>query len=183
MAQQTVDVEKKGAEQTKRPKKMSEYGRQLSEKQKVKHMYNMRERQFRRFFSIAVQAQGAPGDNLLSLLERRLDNVVYRLKMATSRKQARQLIVHGHIVVNGKKVSSPSYFVSVGEIITLTPASFEQKEFLAQVVDKRLNLGIKVPEWLELDKKSYKGAVLRDPVRSDLQVPIEDHLIVELYSK
>jgi len=180
---QTVDVEKKGAETTKRPKKMSEYGRQLSEKQKVKHMYHMRERQFRRFFSIAVHTKGAPGDNLLSLLERRLDNVVYRLKMATSRKQARQLVVHGHILVNGKKVSSPSYLVSVGDVITLSPMSLEHKAFLAQVVDKRLNLGIKVPEWLELDKKSYKGKVLRDPVRSDLQVPIEDHLIVELYSK
>ncbi|TET36631.1 30S ribosomal protein S4 [Candidatus Dependentiae bacterium] len=180
---QTVSVEKKGAEKTKRPKKMSEYGRQLSEKQKVKHMYNMRERQFRRFFSIAVHTKGAPGDNLLSLLERRLDNVVFRLKMATSRKQARQLIVHGHMVVNGKKVSSPSYQVSVGDTITLSPSSLEQKAFLTQVVDKRLNLGIKVPEWLELDKKSYKGSVLRDPVRSDLQVPIEDHLIVELYSK
>lgn len=180
---QTVSVEKKGADKTKRPKKMSEYGRQLSEKQKVKHMYNMRERQFRRFFSIAVHTKGAPGDNLLSLLERRLDNVVFRLKMATSRKQARQLIVHGHMVVNGKKVSSPSYQVSVGDTITLSPTSLEQKAFLTQVVDKRLNLGIKVPEWLELDKKSYKGSVLRDPVRSDLQVPIEDHLIVELYSK
>jgi len=180
---QTVSVEKKGADKTKRPKKMSEYGRQLSEKQKVKHMYNMRERQFRRFFSIAVHTKGAPGDNLLSLLERRLDNVVFRLKMATSRKQARQLIVHGHMVVNGKKVSSPSYQVSVGDTITLSPSSLEQKAFLTQVVDKRLNLGIKVPEWLELDKKSYKGSVLRDPVRSDLQVPIEDHLIVELYSK
>lgn len=181
---QVVKVEKKGAEKTtKRPKKMSEYGRQLSEKQKVKHMYNMRERQFRRFFSIAVHTKGAPGDNLLSLLERRIDNVVFRLKMATSRKQARQLIVHGHIVVNGKKVSSPSYQVSVGDTITLSPASLEHKAFMTQVVDKRLNLGIKVPEWLELDKKSYKGSVLRDPVRSDLQVPIEDHLIVELYSK
>ena len=180
---QTVSVEKKGAEKTKRPKKMSEYGRQLSEKQKVKHMYNMRERQFRRFFSIAVHTKGAPGDNLLSLLERRLDNVVFRLKLSTSRKQARQLIVHGHILVNGKKVSSPSYQVSVGDTITLSSSSLEHKAFLTQVVDKRLNLGIKVPEWLELDKKSYKGSVLRDPVRSDLQVPIEDHLIVELYSK
>ncbi len=180
---QAVGKEKKGPEGTKRPKKQSEYGRQLSEKQKVKQMYNMRERQFRRFFSIAVHTKGAPGDNLLSLLERRLDNAFYRLKMATSRKQARQLIVHGHVMVNGKKVSSPSYFVSIGDTITLKPSAFDHKAFLAQVVDKRLNLGIKVPEWLELDKKSYKGKVLRDPERSDLQVPIEDNLIVELYSK
>ncbi len=180
---QTVDVEKKGAERTKRPKKMSEYGRQLSEKQKVKHMYNMRERQFRRFFSIAVHTKGAPGDNLLSLLERRLDNVLFRLKLATSRKQARQLVVHGLVLVNGKKVSSPSYFVAVGNTITLKSSALEKKAFVTQVVDKRLNLGIKVPEWLELDKKAYKGSVLRYPVRSDLQVPIEDNLIVELYSK
>ena len=106
---QAGKVEKKGAEKTtKRPKKMSEYGRQLSEKQKVKHMYHMRERQFRRFFALAVHAKGAPGDNLLSLLERRIDNVFYRLKLATTRKQARQLIVHGHVLVNGKKVSSPN---------------------------------------------------------------------------
>lgn len=182
---QIVDRERetKDTEKAKRSRKMSEYGRQLSEKQKVKHMYNMRERQFRRFFSLAVHAQGASGDNLLSFLERRLDNVVYRLKMATSRKQARQLIVHGHIFVNGKKVSSPSCFVSIGEVISIAPTSQEHKEFIAQVVDKRLNLGIKVPEWLELDKKSYKGIVLREPVRTDLQVPIEEHLIVELYSK
>lgn len=180
---QTVDMETKGSEQAKRSRKMSEYGRQLSEKQKVKHMYHMRERQFRRFFTNAVQAKGAPGDNLLSFLERRLDNVVYRLKMATSRRQARQLVVHGHILVNGRKVSSPSYLVSVGDTISLHPASLNHKEFLTQVVDKRLQLGIKVPEWLELDKKSYKGSVLRDPVRADLQVPIEDYLIVELYSK
>lgn len=180
---QAINEKSQGAEKTKRPKKMSEYGRQLSEKQKVKHMYNMRERQFRRFFTIAVHTKGAPGDNLLSLLERRLDNVFYRLKMATSRKQARQLIVHGHVLVNGKKVSSPSYLVSIGDQISLNPAMQEHKPFLGQVVDKRLNLGIKVPEWLELDKKSYKGIVLRYPVRSDLQVPIEDSLIVELYSK
>ncbi len=180
---QAIDVAKKGAEKTKRPKKMSEYGRQLSEKQKVKQMYNMRERQFRRFFAIAVHTKGAPGDNLLSLLERRLDNTFYRLKMATSRKQARQLIVHGHVVVNGKKVSTPSYLVLVGDVVTLNPTSQDHKTFLAAVVDKRLNLGIKVPEWLELDKKAYKGIVLRYPVRTDLQVPIEDNLIVELYSK
>lgn len=172
-----------GGEKEKRQRKVSEYGRQLAEKQKVKRMYHMRERQFRRFFSEAVGTKGATGEILLGLLERRIDNVVYRLKMATSRKQARQLIVHGHILVNGKRVYSPSYLVSISDVISLNPAVLEQKEFMAQVVDKRLNLGIKVPEWLELDKKAYKGSVLRYPVKSDLQVPIEDHLIVELYSK
>jgi small subunit ribosomal protein S4 len=180
---QVIDFDK-STEREKRPaKKMSEYGRQLSEKQKVKEMYGMRERQFKRFFQKAVRSVGAPGDNLLSYLERRLDNVFYRLKMATSRSQARQLIVHGHVLVNGKKVSSPSYQVKVGDEIALNPAMFEQKTFMEQIVDKRLNLGIKVPEWLELDKKGYKGRVLRLPVRADLQVPIDDYLIVELYSK
>ena len=181
---QKIDFEKNGADKEKRPaRKMSEYGRQLHEKQKVKEMYGMRERQFRRFFENAVRSKGAPGDNLLSFLERRIDNVFYRLKMATSRTQARQLVVHGHVFVNGKRVSSPSYLVQVGDEISLNPAKLQQKAFMEQIVDKRLNLGIKVPEWLELDKKAYKGRVLRNPERADLQVPIEDYLIVELYSK
>ncbi len=181
---QRIDFEKNSNEKEKRPaRKTSEYGRQLQEKQKVKHMYGMRERQFRRFFANAVRAQGAPGDNLLSYLERRIDNVFYRLKMATSREQARQLVVHGHVFVNGTRVCSPSYLVAVGDEISLHSAMLEQKPFMEQVVDKRLNLGIKVPDWLELDKKGYKGRVLRYPTRVDIQVPIEDHLIVELYSK
>ena len=114
----------------------------------------------------------------MSLLERRLDNVFYRLKLATTRTQARQVIVHGHVRVNGSKVSSPSFLVSVGDVITVVPSVLEQKGFMDQVIDKRLNLGIKVPEWLELDKKAYTGRVLRLPVRTDIQAPIEDHLIV-----
>lgn len=171
--------------QTKRPsRKLSEYGKQLEEKQRVKHMYGMRERQFRRFFGRAVKSTaGGPGENLLALLERRLDNVVYRLKMAMSRNQARQIVVHGHVLVNGKKVYSPSYLVSVNDEISLAPNVFDKKAFLEQVVDKRLKIGIKVPEWLELDKKERKGRILRYPVRTDIQVPIEEHLIVELYSK
>lgn len=183
MVERNTVEQKKEAPRGKRPKKMSEYGRQLQEKQKVKQMYGMRERQFRRFFANAVQAQGAPGDNLLSLLERRIDNVFYRLKMATTRTQARQVIVHGHVTVNGEKVSSPSFLVSVGDDISVIPSALEHKGFMEQVIDKRLNLGIKVPEWLELDKKTYKGRVLRLPVRTDIQAPIEEHLIVELYSK
>lgn len=168
----------------KRMRKLSEYGKQLEEKQKVKRLYGVREQQFRRFFKNAAQTrEGAPGENLLSLLERRLDNTLYRLKMATTRSQARQVIVHGHVLVDGKKVYSPSYLVSVGEVITLAPNVTEKKGFLEQVIDKRLNIGIKVPEWLELDKHNHLGRVLRVPVRSDIQVPIEEHLIVELYSK
>jgi small subunit ribosomal protein S4 len=103
--------------------------------------------------------------------------------MATTRTQARQMVVHGLVLVNERKVSSPSFLVSVGDEITLTPTTLERKKFMEQVVDKRLHLGIKVPEWLELDKKAYKGRVLRLPVRTDIQAPIEDFLIVELYSK
>lgn len=171
--------------ETKRTgRKLSEYGKQLAEKQKVKHMYGMRERQFRRFFGMAIKTrEGATGENLLSLLERRLDNTVYRLKMATTRTQARQVIVHGHVKVNGHKVSSPSYLVSVNDVITLADNVSNKPLFLEQVVEKRMKMGIKVPDWLELDKTERKGRILRAPVRADIQVPIEEHLIVELYSK
>ncbi len=170
---------------SKRPaRKLSEYGKQLAEKQKVKKMYGVREKQFRRFFKMAVQErEGAPGENLLSLLERRLDNAIYRLKLSKTRRQARQIIVHGHVLVNGTKVSSPSFLVSPEDVITLTPNVADKKAFVEQVIDKRLKMGIKVPEWLELVKDDRKGIVLRNPARSDIQVPIEEHLIVELYSK
>lgn len=177
-------TEKDSAKQQRPARKTSEYGRQLEEKQKVRDMYGLRERQFKRFFTVASSSrQGAPGENLLSLLERRLDNAVYRLKLATSREQARQIVVHGHILVNGKKVYSPSFLVKVNDEISLAANVMDKKAFLEQVIDKRLNIGIKVPEWLELNKGARKGRVLRNPVRSDIQVPIEEHLIVELYSK
>lgn len=167
----------------KRMKKLSEYGKQLEEKQKVKSMYGMLEKQFKRFFKMAAKSQEAAGERLLSLLERRLDNTLYRLKLATSRAQARQITVHGHILVNGKKVYSPSYLVSIDDEISLAQNVAQKPEFLERVIDKRLNVGVKVPEWLELNKKDRKGRVLRLPVRSDIQAPIEEHLIVELYSK
>ena len=169
--------------QKKRQKKVSEYGKQLLEKQKVKRMYGVLEKQFKKFFKTATRQKGAPGDNLLSLLERRLDNVLYRLKMSMTRRQSRQIVVHGHVMVNGRKVHSPSFLVSVGDVISLASIVEKKEKFLEAVVDKRLNIGIKVPEWLELDKKSRKGSVLRFPVRTDIQVPIEENLIVELYSK
>jgi len=180
---ETGEKAKGSGKAKRRMTKLSEYGKQLLEKQKVKHMYGMRERPFRRFFDVAVKLKGAPGENLLSLLERRLDNVLYRLKLANTRCQARQIIVHGHIMVGGKKVYSPSYLVRVGEEILLAPNVVDKKKFLEQVVDKRLNIGVKVPEWLELSKKDRKGTILRFPIRSDIQAPIEEHLIVELYSK
>lgn len=164
-------------------KKLSEYGKQLQEKQKVKIMYGVLEAQFRRFFGMAVKHKGVTGENLLSLLERRLDNVLFRLKMAFSRVQARQLIVHGHISVNGKRVKSPSYLVKEGDIISLVDSTLKNQAFVESVIDKRMNIGIKVPEWLDLQKKDRKGVVLRLPNRADITVPVEEHLIVELYSK
>jgi small subunit ribosomal protein S4 len=165
------------------PKKTSEYGKQLQEKQKVKMLYGVKERQFRRFFGVALHHRGVTGEILLSLLERRLDNVVYRLKMAATRNQARQMVVHGHVSVNGKKVVSPSFVVKEDDIITLVERSLENKAFLENVVDKRMSIGIRVPEWLELQKKERKGVVIRQPIRSDISIPIEEHLIIELYSK
>ena len=167
----------------KRGRKVTEYGRQLQEKQKVKEMYGMRERQFKRFFNIASKSQEATGELLLTLLERRLDNVVYRLKLSSTRAQARQLVVHGHVLVNGKKVYSPSLLIAVSDEVKLDQRSVEKAGLLSQVVDKRLNTGIKVPEWLEGDKKLRGGRVLRLPLRVDIQTPIEESLIVELYSK
>ena len=167
----------------RRGKKLSGYGIQLLEKQKVKSIYGVYEKQFKRFYSVAVKTEGSPGHNLLNLLERRLDNVVYRLKFSVTRAQARQIVVHGHVFVNGKRVYSPSYLVSVNDVVTMAPNVSDKQKFLEQVVDKRLSIGIKVPEWLELDSKNRKGIVLRMPARSDVQAPIEEHLIVELYSK
>lgn len=185
--QRTAKGDRAGTEQratsSKRMRKVSEYGRQLQEKQKVKELYGVRERQFRRFFAIATRSQAATGESLLSILERRLDNVVFRLKFTTSRSQARQIIVHGHIFVNGKKVYTPSFLVSVGDEISLAPQVLTKTTFLESVIDKKLNTNMKVPEWMELDKKDRKGRILRLPVRTDIQTPIEEHLIVELYSK
>lgn len=164
-------------------KRTSEYGRQLQEKQKLKQAYGMREKQFVRFYEEANRMSGVPGENLLSLLERRIDSVVYRLKLAVTCTQARQMVVHGHIMVNGRCVTSPSYSVQIGDVVSLHQTSLNNAEFLAQVVDKRLNVAIKVPEWLELIKQNRTGKVLRFPVRTDIQFPVEEHLIVALYSK
>jgi len=169
--------------QKKPVKRTSEYGRQLAEKQKVKEMYGVRERQFRKFFDQALKSAGAPGDTLLRMLESRLDNVLFRLKMATTRAQARQIIVHGHVRVNGTRVTSPSYLVVTHDVIHVDEGSLKRSAFVEQVLDKRMKVGVKIPEWLELDKQQYRGVILRAPVRSDIQTLIEDHLIVELYSK
>ncbi|MFA6527114.1 MAG: 30S ribosomal protein S4 [Candidatus Babeliales bacterium] len=164
-------------------KKLSEYGKQLMEKQKVKLMYGVLERQFRRFFDKATQQRGVTGEILLSLLERRIDNVVFRMKMAISRTQARQMVVHGHVTVNGRRVISPSYIVHTGDVIALTDSTLKNTTFVESVVDKRMNMGVKVPDWIELQKKDRKGVILRLPNRSDITAAVEEHLIVELYSK
>lgn len=167
---------------TKRATKVTEYGRQLQEKQKLRDAYGMRERQFKRFYDAAIKSRSATGEMLLSLLERRLDNVVYRLKLATTRAQARQIVVHGHVLINGKKVHSPSCLVKVNDEISLAPRSEGKEGFVKEVVDKRGGAG-KAPEWLEHDKKGRRGKVLRLPVRADIQMPVNENAIVELYSK
>lgn len=164
-------------------KKLSEFGKQLQEKQKVKLHYGVLERQFQRFFDLASKHRGITGEILLSLLERRLDNTVYRLKMASSRFQARQMVVHGHILVNGDRVKSPSFLVKQGDVVSLGQQALGSTAMLETIIDKRMNMGIRVPEWLELSKKDRTGTVLRLPVRADVTLPVEEHLIVELYSK
>jgi len=165
-------------------KRASEYKRQLVEKQKLKkRVYKMRERQFKRFFGLATAAKtGETGDNLLIFLERRLDNVVFRLKMSLSRLHARQMIVHGHFLLNGKHVKSPSLLVSPGDVITLTERA-KTAEGLKAAFEKRMNSGVRVPEWLELDAEGFKGAVLKTPTRTDIPTKCETSLIVEFYSK
>ena len=162
-------------------KKKSEYALQLQEKQKVKFVYGIMEKQFRSYYEKAARMPGKTGDMLLSLIERRLDNVVYRLGFAATRRQARQLVNHGHFTVNGKKVNIPSYLVRTGDVIEVKESSRSSVQF------KRLTAEdapvVLLPQWLEREKNSLKGTVTRLPVREDVDMPIEEHLIVELYSK
>ena len=163
-------------------KKKSEYALQLQEKQKVKFVYGIMEKQFHAYYEKAARMPGKTGDELLSLIERRLDNVVYRLGLAMTRREARQLVSHAHFTVNGQKVDIPSYLVKVGDVIEVKESSRSSVKF------KRL-LGedapsVLVPQWLDRQKDALKGTVSRLPVREDINdMPIEEHLIVELYSK
>jgi len=161
-------------------RKVSDYAVQLREKQKVKHMYGMLEGQFRRYFHIADRAKGVTGINLLSLLERRLDNVVYRLGFAGSRDQGRQLIRHNHFQMDGKKVNIPSYQVKPGQVITLKEKS-RKNTFIVENLEGVARRG--VPSWLELDKGNFQGTVKAMPNRDEITMPIHEQLIVELYSK
>lgn len=159
-------------------KKVSDYGLQLREKQKAKRFYGLQETQFRNLFDKAARKKGITGENLLILLESRLDNVVFRLGFASSRKEARQLVTHGHFTVNGKKVDIPSYEVSAGDVIKVKEKSTNSPKF-KEIKD----MAITVPSWMTVDVEKLEGKVLALPTRADIDTPVAEHLIVELYSK
>ena len=161
-------------------KKVSEYAVQLKEKQKLKFIYGVQEKQFRKYFNMASAKKGRTGELLLQILESRLDNVIYRLGFAVTRPQARQLVSHAHFEVNGKKVNIPSYLVSPGDVITIRES---KKECGAVKQAIELTKTMAVPEWLEKNVEKVSGKVLRLSNREDIDFPIEEHLIVELYSK
>ncbi len=160
--------------------KPSEYGLQLREKQKARRIYGVLESQFRRYFKEADRRKGITGENLLQILELRLDNVVYRLGLAASRAEARQLVRHGHFNVDGRKVSIPSYQVSPGEVIAVRQGSRDKGSF-KDLAELMRNQG--TVEWLEADRQDLSGKVARLPAREEIDVPITEHLIVELYSR
>lgn len=161
-------------------KKVTGYGQQLREKQKAKRYYGVLESQFRKYFKMAEHIQGITGENLLTLLERRLDNTVYRLGFAMSRDEARQLVLHGHFTVNGKKVNIPSFLVRVGDIIAVKEKSMQYDKFKNTV---EANSARPIPKWLEIDREKMEGKVIALAQRDDIDLQIEEHLIVELYSK
>ena len=161
-------------------KKLSEYGVQLREKQKAKVFYGVLESQFRKYFEMAANKKGITGENLLQILELRLDNVVYRMGLGTSRAEARQIVRHGHIAVNGKKVNIPSYLVSKEDIVSLREASMNDEKFKA-IMEQ--TAGRTVPAWLEFNADQKKATVVELPKREDIDLPVQEHLIVELYSK
>ena len=162
-------------------KKKSEYAIQLNEKQKVKFVYGILEKQFRMYYEKASAMSGKTGENLLSLVERRLDNVIYRLGFAMTRREARQLVSHAHFTVNGKKVNIPSYLVKAGDVIEVAESS-RSSEVFKRLMGQDAPVFL-VPTWMERDKNSLKGTVVRLPAREEIDVPVEEHLIVELYSK
>ena len=165
----------------KRRTKKSEYGTQLTEKQKVKFVYGILEKQFHTLYEKAESMKGNTGENLLSLVERRLDNVVYRLGYASTRREARQLVNHGHFLVNGKRVNIPSYLVKAGDVVEVkdsSRSSVKFKRFLGEDA-----IAVSVPAWMDREKEALKGTITRLPERADVDFPVEEHLIVELYSK
>ena len=163
-----------------RRSKPSDYGMQLREKQKVKRIYGVLERQFRKYFQIADRAKGITGENLLSILERRLDNVVYRLNFSSSRKQARQLVTHGHFLVNGKKVDIPSFLVKKGDVIEVKEKSKNLSAILSSTELVKKN---PPPSWLLFNTDKLEGRIAAFPNRAEIQLPINEKFIVEIYSK
>ena len=161
-------------------KKVEEYGRQLREKQKTRRYYGVLEKQFVRYYEMAEKKEGMTGENLLILLERRLDNVVYRMGMAKSHKEARQLVLHGHFTLNGKKVNIPSILVKAGDVIAVKESSRDSVKIkeLAEALEGQLK-----PKWLDVNSASLTAKVVNLPAREDIDFPFEEQLIVELYSK
>lgn len=164
----------------KRRTKKSEYGTQLTEKQKVKFVYGILEKQFHTLYEKAESMKGNTGENLLSLVERRLDNVVYRLGYASTRREARQLVNHGHVTVNGRKVNIPSFQVKPGMVISLTEKGKSMQKVKENIEDNAFR---PAPKWIEYDKNNMTAKIVAVPARDDIDMPIEEHLIVELYSK
>lgn len=163
-----------------RRKKVSEYGQQLKEKQKLKFIYGVLEKQFYHYYELAIKEEGIAGENLIRILESRLDNIVFRMGLAITRREARQLVSHGHFCVNGKRVDIPSYRVKVGDTISLCEKSKKSKKFeqIAEVAGGRLT-----PMWLDVNKEKQEAKVTRPFQRDDLDFEIAEHLIIELYSK
>ncbi|MBQ4421865.1 MAG: 30S ribosomal protein S4 [Schwartzia sp.] len=176
-----LGLSKKSKRQPKRTnRKVSEYGLQLKEKQKAKFIYGVMEKQFRGYYDKAKKMQGVTGENLLKLLERRIDNVVFRLGLASTRRQARQVVRHGHILVNGKRLDIPSALVYEGDVITVSEKS-RSNAFFKELAENYNTLS--VPAWLEADKSNLSGKVTRYPNREEIDVPVSEQAIVELYSK
>lgn len=171
---------KESIRQPKRRRKESEYGMQLREKQKAKFIYGVLEKQFRGYFKRAKAMPGVTGENLMTILESRLDNVVFRLGFARTRKEARQAVTHGHITVNGKRVDIPSFRVRPGDLVAVAPKAKELLVVKAALVS---NERVQVPAWLELDIEKLQGSVLSLPARDQIDLEIREQLIVELYSK
>ncbi len=161
-------------------KKQSEYGMQLNEKQKVKFIYGVLEKQFRLYYERAEKMPGITGENLLAILEQRLDNVVFRLGFAMTRREARQLVNHGHVTVNGRKVNIPSFQVKPGMVISLTEKGKSMQKVKENIEDNAFR---PAPKWIEYDKNNLTAKIVAVPARDDIDMPIEEHLIVELYSK
>ncbi len=163
-----------------RRSKKSEYAMQMTEKQKVKFVYGILEKQFRSYYEKASRAEGNTGEILLTLIECRLDNVVYRLGFAATRREARQLVNHGHFTVNGKRVNIPSYSVKVGDVVAVCEKSCSNNRFKKMKEDDAF---VAAPKWLDRDKNTLQGKVIAAPARDDIDFEIAEHLIVELYSK